>query len=409
MNRTPDPARVKPSAPYIADRHGLDSLCRRLANAGQIAIDTEFVGENSFVPRLELIQVATSDHTAIIDAPAVGSLDCLAAVLNEPKIEKVLHAGRQDLEILSQYCGRIPAPIFDTQLAAAMVGYGTQIAYGQLVQRVLGTKLAKGHTLTNWSQRPLTTDQLTYALDDVLFLLPLHEHLRQRLKTLGRLEWAQEEFERMGTRLDERQADPSERYQRIRGWENLKPRAAAVLRELVAWREKEAAARNVPRGRVIRDEVLLELARQAPSSVSALAKTRGLHASEVERSAESLLAVIRHALTLPERDWPQAPRSRRTDQESAGQVELLQAVLKACAEQAQIAPTLLATAGDLQALVERHREKATHSAAGLPILEGWRRTLAGDMLLRVLDGQVAASLDPRTGKVRVTPIASTGS
>jgi ribonuclease D len=292
---------VKSSNHYIADRHGLETLCQRLTGTTRIAVDTEFVGENSFVPRLELIQIATSAEAAVIDVPAVGSLDPLATLLNQSEIEKVLHAGRQDLEILSQYCGRILTPMFDTQLAAAMVGYGTQIAYGQLVQRVLGTKLAKSHTLTNWSQRPLSAEQITYALEDVLFLLPLHEHLRQRLKSLGRLEWAQEEFERMEARLDERQADPRERYQRIRGWDNLRPRAAAVLRELVAWREHEAASRNVPRGRVVRDEVLLELARHAPQTISALAKTRGLHGAEVERSGEAILLVIREALGLPER------------------------------------------------------------------------------------------------------------
>jgi ribonuclease D len=398
---------VTSSNHYIADRQRLEALCRRLNGTTRIAVDTEFVGENSFVPRLELIQIATGTETAVIDVPAVGSLDHLTAILNHSKIEKVLHAGRQDLEILSQYCGRILTPIFDTQLAAAMVGYGTQIAYGQLVQRVLGTKLAKSHTLTNWSQRPLSAEQITYALEDVLFLLPIHDHLRQRLKALGRLDWAQEEFERMEARLDERQADPRERYQRIRGWEHLKPRAAAVLRELVAWRENEAASRNVPRGRIVLDEVLLELARHAPHTLSALAKTRGLHGAEVERSGEAILSVIREALALPERAWPHLPPARRPEQESAGEVELLQAVLKACADQAHIAPTLLATASDLHALIEQHREKRVNAATGLPILEGWRRVLAGDMLLRVLDGQVAASLDPHTGKLRLNPKSST--
>ena len=388
---------------YITERRALDAVCRKVSDASRLAIDTEFVGENTFVPRLELVQIATPEVAAIIDVPAVGSLEPLADVFSASGVQKILHSGRQDLEILLSHCGRIPIPIFDTQLAAAMVGYGTQIAYAQLVHRIVGTKLGKSHTLTNWSQRPLSPEQLAYAIDDVLFLLPIHAHLEDRMRALGRLEWAYEEFERMTARLDERHADPRERYQRIRGWENLRPRAAAVLRELVVWREQQAAARNVPRGRVVRDEVLLELARHTPSTIQRLRGTRGLPTNEVERSGTILLGVIADALALPESAWPRMERSRRSEPESAGQVELLQAVLKACAERSHIAPTLLATASDLQALVECHRA-GEHSApeVELPILVGWRRALAGDTLLDVLDGRLSVALDPQTGKLRLS-------
>jgi ribonuclease D len=293
-----------------------------------------------------------------------------------------------------------------------MIGYGTQVAYGQLVHRVVGTKLAKSHTLTNWSQRPLTPEQLTYAAEDVLFLLPIQTHLLQRLTALGRLEWAREEFNRFAARLEERQADPRARYQRMRGWESLQPRAAAVFRELVAWREHEAAARNVPRGRVIRDEVLLELARHAPTALVALRGIRGLPALETERSGEALLTVIRQALALPESQWPRLEAARRAEPESPGQIDLLQAVLKACADQAHIAPTLLATAADLQALVERyrghgHKPRFSVPPGPLPILEGWRWNLAGETLVQILEGKLSVSLDPKTGKVRLAPISST--
>jgi ribonuclease D len=401
---------VKDSIQYISDRPGLEALCSRLRVTSRLALDTEFVGENSFVPNLELLQVATADFAAIIDVPAVGSLEPLVEPLNNPNIEKVVHAGRQDLEILAPHCGQSPRPIFDTQIAAAMVGYGTQIAYTQLVHRIVGRQLSKSHTLTNWSHRPLTSDQLTYAVEDVLFLLPIRDHLHEQLKRLGRLEWAQEEFERLSTRLDGRDPDARERYQRIKGWNSLSPRSAGVLRELVAWREQEASGRNVPRGRVLRDQLLLELARQTPTTAADLRMARGLSASEMERSAESVLAVIRHALALPPSAWPRIDRMRRPEPEFAGQVELLQAVLKACAEQAEIAPTLLATAADLQALVESRQHRGGPSpTVKLPILEGWRRRLAGDMLLQVLEGKVMVSVDPRTGKVRLVPNSSTGS
>ena len=386
------------SPTYITDRQSLRSFVERLRDHPRIALDTEFVGEDSFVPRLELIQVAAGNLSAAIDFPAVGSLDDFGALLADPAIEKVVHAGRQDLELFYAHTGHVPTPIFDTQVAAAMVGYGTQIAYAQLVQRVVGVKLNKAHTFTNWSQRPLTKEQLTYALDDVHYLLSVHTHLQERLKALGRTAWVEEEFLRLGSKLTDGSREPRQRYQRIRGWENLKPRCAAVLRELVTWREEEARRRDVPRGRVIRDEVLLEMARHLPTKVTALKAMRGLHGAEVERNGEALLKVIERGLAVPESEWPEAPKSKRPEPEAAGQVDLLQAVLKAIALQEEIAPTLLAGASDLQELVDakHHRDKLE-----LPILHGWRRTLAGQTLLDVLQGKIHVSIDPRTGTLKL--------
>ncbi len=184
---------------YITDRQGLRSFVARLRDYERIALDTEFVGEDSFVPRLELIQVAAGDLSAAIDFPAVGTLDDFGSLLADPAIEKVVHAGRQDLELFYAHTGHVPTPIFDTQVAAAMVGYGTQVAYAQLVQRVVGVKLTKAHTFTNWSQRPLTKEQVAYALDDVHYLLSIHTHLQERLKALGRTAWVEEEFLRLGS------------------------------------------------------------------------------------------------------------------------------------------------------------------------------------------------------------------
>jgi len=386
---------------YISDPHTLISFCNRLREHERIAVDTEFVGEESFVPRLELIQVASDGLTAIIDFPAVsgsGRMDCFWELLCDERIEKVIHAGRQDLELFYVYAGRLPARIFDTQPAAAMVGYGTQMAYAQLVHRILGIKLEKSSTLTNWSQRPLTDDQLSYALEDVQYLLPVSEHLKKRLESLGRMEWLKEELSRLERKVSDGSRDPRLRFQRIRGWENLKPRSVAVLRELVAWRDEEARTRNVPRGRVMRDDVLLELARRPPESRSALRATRGVHHAEADRNGERILAAIRSGLSVPESEWPQVPRSKRPDPEAAGRVELLQAVLKARAEEMEIAPSLLASAADLQALVEAKRNR---DALNLPILQGWRRKLAGETLLRVLDGKIAVRLDRQTGKLRL--------
>ncbi|MDW7654871.1 MAG: ribonuclease D [Nitrospiraceae bacterium] len=393
----------KPPMLYVTDPSALETLCLTLKQSSRLALDTEFVGEDTFVPRLELIQVATATTAAVIDFPAVqakGSLDAFWELICDTKIEKIVHAGRQDLDLFATHAGQIPKPFFDTQIAAAMVGYGAQVAYANLVQRLHGTKLAKAHTFTNWSTRPLSDDQIAYALEDVEFLLSIHTHLQDRLHSLGRLEWVGEEFARLETAVGEKSREPQERYQRIRGWDTLKAKGAAVLRELAAWREAEARRRNVPRGRVMRDEVLLQLARHPPKSVSELRGLRGVHSSEVDRHGEHLLGTITSALALPPTAWPEVPRERKPDPESTGIVELLQAVLKARAAEEGIAPTMLATSADLQTLVDAKQNRATIE---VPILRGWRRQLAGDLLLKVLDGAVTITVDRTSGALKMAP------
>ena len=391
---------------YITSPADLAALLVQLKGCDRIAIDTEFVGEDHFVPRLELIQIAAEGVAAVIDFQAVdasGPLADLWTFICDRRVEKVLHAGRQDLELFLAHAGQIPKPFFDTQIAAAMVGYGPQTAYANLVQRVKGVKLDKGQTFTNWSQRPLTPEQMVYALADVEFLIPVHEHLRGRLRTLGRLDWVDEEFARLEGSLGVQARDPLERYQRIRGWDNLKPRSAAVLRELASWREGEARRRNVPRGRVARDEVLLQLARQAPRTVDQLRTVRGMYGGEIERNGNVIVDLILRASALPPAEWADVPKEKKADPESTGIAELLQAVLKTIAADANIAPTLLATSGDLQALIEM---KQTQSQADIPILRGWRRQLAGNVLLEVLAGGIKVWISPETGKVKFGPVRS---
>jgi len=379
---------------YITSTIELGELCEQLQDCSRVALDTEFVGEDSFVPKLELIQVATETTAAIIDFPAVqsnGALDTFWKIICDSAVEKVVHAGRQDLDLFAVHAGQIPKPFFDTQIAAAMVGFGPQVAYANLVQRVHGKRLDKAHTFTNWSARPLSREQLAYALEDVTFLLAIHDHLHSRLSKLGRLPWVHEEFARLESAVGETRGAPQERYQRIRGWDQLKPKSTAVLRELAAWREGEAKRRNVPRSRVVRDEVLLQLARHPPRQVDELRNVRGLHGGEVDRNGETLVAIIQAALALPQSAWPVLSKERKPEPESTGLVELLQAIVKACALKAEIAPTLLATTADLQTLVEA---KTDRSVLELPLLRGWRRELVGEVLLEALAGRIAVSVDP---------------
>jgi ribonuclease D len=238
---------------------------------------------------------------------------------------------------------------------------------------------------------------LAYALEDVTFLLSIHDHLHTRLSSLGRLQWADEEFSRLEGVVGEARREPQERYQRIRGWDQLKPKSAAVLRELAAWREGEAKRRNVPRSRVVRDEVLLQLARQPPRHQDELRKVRGLHASEVDRNGESILGVIQTALALPASAWPALAKERKPEPESNGLVELLQAIVKARALEKEIAPTLLATTADLQELVDA---KTNRSTPDLPLMKGWRRIVVGELLLDALDGKVTFTVDQQTRTIR---------
>ncbi len=392
---------------YITNATALGELCEQLRDSPRLALDTEFVGEETFVPKLELIQVATERTAAIIDFPAVlsgGALDGFWEIVCDSRIQKVVHAGRQDLDLFAVHAGQIPKPFFDTQIAAAMVGFGPQVAYANLVQRVHGKRLDKAHTFTNWSARPLSQDQLDYALEDVTFLLAIHDHLYGRLSKLGRLQWVHEEFSRLEGVVGETRREPQERYQRIRGWDQLKPKSAVVLRELAAWREGEAKRRNVPRSRVVRDEVLLQLARHPPRHQDELRKVRGLHTSEIDRNGESILATIQAALALPPSAWPAMTKERKPEAESNGLVELLQAIVKARALEEEIAPTLLATTADLQELVDA---KTNRSALDLPLLKGWRRILVGDLLLDALDGKVAFSVDQRSRSIRWSPSEQT--
>jgi ribonuclease D len=385
-------------AHYIQHEADLKELYHRLRDSDRLAIDTEFMGEDSYSPRLEIVQIATEDVLAILDRRAVATLAHFLDLLTDPRVLKIVHAGRQDLEIFSVEAGATPTPVFDTQVAAAMVGYGSQIGYAQLVRQVLGVSLEKTETFTNWAQRPLTPEQIQYAADDVRYLFALHAHLAERLEALGRTEWAKEEFRRLQAVTGEEARAPHLRYQRIRGWEGLKPRARGVLRELAIWREKEAQKHDRPRGRILRDEILLEIARRAPTTVERLRGLRGVQSSHLERYADALVSAVERGLQVPDRDLPPAEKRPRIDPESAGLADLLGTALKVRAVEASISPQLLASASDLELFA---LERGRGQAGKLPIMQGWRRELAGEHLLRVLEGNLLVGYDSNTGQVRL--------
>jgi len=304
-----------------------------------------------------------------------------------------VHAGWQDLKIFHQRTGRVPSPVFDTQIAASVLGMPAQAAYASVVREFLGVDVKKGHSYSDWSARPLSASQLSYALDDVRFLPALHDRMSERLEREGRLSWIEPGIAALSSPATY-ETVPEEEYRRVKGWAALDRRRLAVLRALIAWREREAMRRDVPRRRVLSDESALAIARSRASDEEALGRVRGLEWRIGGETSRAVLAAVREALALPEDRLPQPPppSKPRGNGERASGAALMGALLRCRARTHRVAPEVLATAEDLDRLAAGERE-------GIGVLEGWRREIAGNDLLALLDGR--SSLVVRRGEVAV--------
>jgi ribonuclease D len=374
----------------------LADFCARLEGQAFVAVDTEFMRETTYWPRLCLIQAAAPGGIeATIDPMAEGlDLEPFLAVMRDTRILKVLHAARQDVEIFHNLSA-IPRPLFDTQIAGMAAGFGEQVAYDALVRRILKIDLDKSHRFTDWARRPLSEAQLTYAIADVTHLAALYPILRERLVKAGRLSWVTEEMDAMGdpALYD---VDPEN------AWRRLKPRKhtakyLAVFRAVAAWRERTAQQRDQPRGRILKDEAIDELAAQAPTEPEALDRLRSVPKGfSGSRYGPDLVEAIRAALRDPEGYAPKIERSTTPVSPAAGAVvELLKVLLKARAEDAGVASKLIATVADLEKIASDDR---ADSAA----LHGWRREAFGEDALKLKRGELALVLDGT--RVRVVPV-----
>ncbi|MGH2365140.1 MAG: ribonuclease D [Chloroflexota bacterium] len=353
---------------------------------GRLGLDTEFLRERTYFAKLCLVQVATPRAITLIDALAGCDLTPLAEALADPEVEVILHAGRQDLQIMHELSGLAPTNVFDVQVAAAFAGYGASLAYGRLVEETVGAKLAKAESYTDWTRRPLSPAQLAYAADDVRYLLPAADRLEQQLTRLGRLEWAREEMRGLqGAALYGHGED--DLWQKVAGHGVLSAQQTAILKELAIWRDQAAASRDVPRAWLIKDPTLLELARRAPATQAELHAIRGLDAHEITRVGAGILAAIAQGQQAP----PIAAQPRPSKEHVARARmlgSLADAVVRAHAEGAGIAPELIATRAELEALLmdvmlgraspDRHR-----------LLTGWRKELAGEAVLALAAGKMA--------------------
>ena len=370
----------------IATTEALQSVCADLRRADFFAVDTEFMRENTYWSKLCLIQVAGGETEAIIDPLAEGlDLRPFLALMAEPAITKVFHAARQDLEIFYRLMGQVPLPLFDTQIAAMAAGLGDSIGYDTLVQKMLSRRIDKGSRFTDWSRRPLSDKQLAYAIGDVTHLRDLYPRLRGRLEKRGRLAWVDEEMQAIA---DPRlyQFDPDEAWRRMK-IRKYTPQWLAIMASVARWREREAQSRDKPRGRILKDDAIYEIAQQAPTSIEALGRLRAIPRG-FERSslARSLISTVQEALKDPERHAPQVTRPKALPQGIGPVVEMLKVLLRIKAESLGVAPRLIANAADLERL-------AACDDADIAALRGWRREAFGEDALRLKRGELCLSLE----------------
>jgi ribonuclease D len=370
---------------HIDSADGLSELCQQLQNSEWLALDTEFMREKTYYPRLCLLQLSNGEIAASVDPQVIDDLSPLRELLMNSAVVKVFHAGRQDLEIFYHLWGELPAPLFDTQLAATLLGLGDQIGYGNLVEKLLGHRLEKGHARTDWARRPLEPEQLRYALDDVIYLGDLYLKLTLQLKSAGREDWLEEDFRELADPATYAM-NPDGMWKRLKGRQRLKGVQLAVLRALAAWREIEAEKADRPRRWLLKDDVLLDLARRQPRDLKSMEKIRGLEAGTVKRSGGALLLQIKTAQQSPRDQWPQEEnKHKRLTPNQEAMTDLLMACLRLLAEQEEITPAAIANRRDLERLASGERE--------LELMHGWRKTLAGGALVSILEGRLVPRIE----------------
>lgn len=364
---------------WIDTQEALESFCITARSATFIAVDTEFHREKTYFSELALIQVEAAGEIACIDPLSGLDLSPLNALLKDESVLKLMHAARQDMEIFFDRTGRLPSPIFDTQVAAALLGMGEQMGYGALVDKICGVSLSKSHVRTDWMHRPLAAGVIAYAADDVRYLPDLYRALEGALKDRGRRSWLDEEQAQLCD-LATYETDAMRAWERVKGAGKLKGLSLAIGQRLAAWREAEARRSNRPRRWVLSDEVIVDMARQKPKSLSPLARMRGFDDKARRKYGEELIALVADALKMPEKLWPKPLDQRRRVPVDDAVVNALSAIVQMQAGEHEISAGMLASRSDLQ--------RAAAGERSVPLFSGWRNKLAGDALRAFLDGEL---------------------
>lgn len=368
----------------LTSTEDLAAACARLARHPFVTVDTEFLRETTFWPKVCVIQLASPEEAFAVDTLAEGlDLSPFFELMADERIVKVFHAARQDLEIIWRLARLIPTPLFDTQVAAMVCGFGDQASYVELVKAIAKESLDKSSRFTDWSRRPLSTAQIEYAIADVTHLRQIYMHLRQRLERSNRLDWLVDEMRTLTTPETYEQS-PENAWERLRH-RVRKPRDLAVLMELAAWREAEAQSRDVPRARVLKDDMLIEIALAAPRSQEALGELRAFpRGLERSRSGADIVAAIERGLARDPALLPRIERERRSG--NGATVELLKVLLRQVAEETGVATKMIATVEDLEAI-------AADDSADVPALGGWRRAIFGEKALQLKAGRLALAVE----------------
>ena len=374
---------------YLSTKNELEQFCQQASAAKVIAVDTEFLRERTYFPKLCLVQVAAGDNIAAIDPILIDDLTPLAELFEDPSVTKVLHACGQDLEVLLDGMGATCAPVFDTQLAAAFLGLRQQVSYASLVESYCGVRLPKAESLTDWSRRPLDPEQLTYAEDDVRYLPGIYDRMMAELIERDRLSWVAPEMEALcdPARI---KRDPREAYRRLRRAGSLTRRQLAVAREACAWKEETAARRDLPRKWVASDEVIVEVCKRTPTTLDRLRRIRGTDQIG-EGDARSLLAAVARGTACTADECPKMERHARPSADTESVIDLMYAVLRLISERSGVATQLIATRDDLLEFVQDRGSSSLSS--------GWRHELAGSTLERLLAGEVGLTV--RDGRIEL--------
>ncbi len=369
----------------ITTTEELAEVCARMAGHPFVTVDTEFLRETTYYPLLCVAQMATVDEAVVVDALAEGiDLGPLFALMTDENVVKVFHAARQDIEIVWNLAEKIPHPIFDTQVAAMVLGYGDSISYDQLVQRITGDALDKSHRFTDWTRRPLTDAQIVYALSDVTHLRDVYVKLDEDLQKRGRANWVSAEMNVL-TSPETYRMDPARAWERLKS-RVRKPKDLAVLMEVAAWREREAQSRDVPRSRVLKDEVVSDIATQAPITVEKLGHLRSLPKGfERSRWGQDIIDAVKRGLARDPKTLPRFER-HKTAHNAAATVELLKVLLRMTSERHGVAAKVIATVDELERI-------AADDEADVPALKGWRRELFGENALALKHGKLALAVE----------------
>ncbi len=374
-----------PAMETITTTSDLAAACKRLSGHPVITVDTEFLRETTYYPLLCVIQLASADEAIVIDALAEGiDLAPFFELMGNEKVLKVFHAARQDIEIIWHRANIVPHPVFDTQVAAMVLGYGDSIAYDQLVERVNGHRPDKTHRFTDWSQRPLSEAQMTYAVSDVTHLRDVFAALDADLKKRGRSEWVSEEMEIL-TSPQTYDINPERAWERLRT-RVRKPKELAVLMEIAAWREREAQSRDIPRSRVLKDDAIADIATHAPTTLERLANLRSIPKGfDRSKWGQDIVDAVQRGVARDPSTLPKIEKPRNNANGSAT-VELLKVLLRMTSERHAVASKVIATVDDLEQI-------AADDNANVGALHGWRRELFGEAALALKKGQLALAID----------------